>query len=72
MGEPTLDHFELVEVPKPAPEPGEVLLRTLYQSVDPYMRGRMRDTASYTDPWSVGEVMQADVVAEVVESNADG
>ncbi|MFB6301003.1 MAG: NADP-dependent oxidoreductase [Halobacteriales archaeon] len=62
-GEPTADDFELVEVPVPDPGPGEVLVRTRYFSVDPYMRGRMRDD------WAVGEPMQARSVGEVVESN---
>ncbi|OIB55692.1 NADP-dependent oxidoreductase [Natrialba sp. SSL1] len=71
-GEPTMDNFDLVTVDLDDLGPGEVLVRTLYQSVDPYMRGRMRDAESYEEPWDVGEPMQAGVVAEVVESNHDG
>ena len=70
-GEPTDDDFELVTVDRPTPGPGEVLLRTLYLSVDPYMRGRMSDAESYAEPWGVGEPMEAGVVGEVVESNHD-
>ncbi len=70
-GTPTHENFELVTVDRPEPGPGEVLVRTLYQSVDPYMRGRMRDAESYAEPWDVGEPMQASVVGEVIESNAD-
>jgi len=44
-------------------------VRTRYLSVDPYMRGRMRDAESYADPWAVGDVMRAGVVGDVVESN---
>ncbi|TSD10002.1 NADP-dependent oxidoreductase [Haloglomus irregulare] len=70
-GEPTHDTFELVEAGVPDPEHGEVLVRTIYQSVDPYMRGRMRDAESYAEPWEPGEPMRAGVVGEVVESRAD-
>ena len=71
VGEPTHDDFELVTAERPAPDDGEVLVKTLYQSVDPYMRGRMRDAASYAEPWDVGEPMRAGVVGEVLESEAD-
>jgi len=69
VGEPTMESFELVEEEVPDPGPKEVLVRTLFMSVDPYMRGRMRDTESYTDPWEVGDVMRCGVVGEVVESH---
>jgi NADPH-dependent curcumin reductase CurA len=68
-GEPTHEDFELETVEAPDPGPGEVLVRTLYLSVDPYMRGRMRDVDSYADPWPVGEPMRARCVGEVIESN---
>ena len=68
-GEPTTENFELIESPIPEPGPKEILVRTLYMSVDPYMRGRMRDAESYAEPWDVGETMRARVVGEVVESN---
>ncbi|MFC6732206.1 MULTISPECIES: NADP-dependent oxidoreductase [unclassified Haladaptatus] len=70
-GEPDLDDFDLVESEVPTPEHGEVLVKTCYLSVDPYMRGRMRDADSYAEPWDVGDVMKAGVVGEVVESNHD-
>ncbi len=70
VGEPTHDNFELVTVDRPEPGPNEVLVKTLYQSVDPYMRGRMRDAESYAEPWDVGDPMQASVVGEVLESNS--
>jgi NADPH-dependent curcumin reductase CurA len=71
-GEPDMDTFELVEAAVPEPGPNEVLVKTLYLSVDPYMRGRMRDAESYAEPWDVGEPMRAGVVGEVVESNHTG
>jgi NADPH-dependent curcumin reductase CurA len=67
-GEPTLENFELIETDVPSPGPREVLVQTKYLSVDPYMRGRMRDAESYAEPWDVGDPMQAGVVGEVVES----
>ncbi|AEH36262.1 NADP-dependent oxidoreductase [Halopiger xanaduensis] len=70
-GEPTRENFDLVTVDRPEPGPGEVLVKTLYQSVDPYMRGRMRDEESYAEPWDVGDPMQAGIVGEVVQSEAD-
>ena len=72
QGTPTMDDFELVEGDVPEPGTDEVLVRTLYMSVDPYMRGRMRDAESYAEPWDVGDVMRARAVGEVVESNHHG
>ena len=51
----------------PTPGDGEVLLRTLYLSLDPYMRGRMSDAKSYAKPIEVGDVMVGATVSEVVE-----
>ena len=68
-GRPDRDTFEMEETEVPDPQYGEVLVRTCYLSVDPYMRGRMRDRESYADPWTVGEPMEGHVVGEVVESN---
>jgi len=68
-GVPDRDTFDLVEEPVPDPGPGEALVRTLYLSVDPYMRGRMDAGESYAEPWAVGEPMEGSVVGEVVESN---
>ncbi|WP_250137793.1 NADP-dependent oxidoreductase [Halorientalis salina] len=64
-----MENFELVENDVPDPGPGEVLVESRYLSVDPYMRGRMRDAESYAEPWDVGDVMKAAVVGDVVESN---
>jgi NADPH-dependent curcumin reductase CurA len=71
-GAPTLDDFELVEVAVPHPRRGEMLCRTIYLSLDPYMRGRMSPGPSYARGVSVGEVMVGRTVAEVVESDLDG
>ncbi|MFB6354024.1 MAG: NADP-dependent oxidoreductase [Halobacteriales archaeon] len=68
-GRPDRDAFELVEEPVPEPGDDEVLVRTAYLSVDPYMRGRMRDRESYAEPWDVGQVLEGRVVGEVVASN---
>lgn len=70
-GEPSDENFELATVDMPRPDDGEVLFQTLYLSVDPYMRGRMRDAESYAEPWDVGAPMQAGVVGEVVDSRHD-
>jgi len=70
-GTPSLDCFALREGDVPEPGDGELLVRVRYLSVDPYMRGRMRDRASYADPWDVGDVMRGRIVGEVVESAAD-
>jgi NADPH-dependent curcumin reductase CurA len=70
-GRPDRDTFEMEETEIPKPNHGEVLVRTLYLSVDPYMRGRMREGESYADPWEVGEPMAGHVVGEVIESAHD-
>lgn len=67
-GEPTSDNFTIEAVPIPVPAEGEVLLRTIYLSLDPYMRGRMSAAKSYAAPVEVGTVMQGGTVAEVIES----
>jgi len=70
-GEPVLDNFRLDEAPVPTPGAGEVLARTLWLSLDPYMRGRMNDTKSYARPVEIGGVMEAGTVGEVIASNSD-
>jgi NADPH-dependent curcumin reductase len=69
VGEPKPTDFRLEEFPVPSPGPGEVLLRTLWLSLDPYMRGRMSDAPSYAKPVGIDEVMEADAVSEVAASN---
>jgi NADPH-dependent curcumin reductase len=67
-GRPSVANFEPVDGPMPAPKDGEVLRRTIYLSLDPYMRGRMSDAPSYAAPVNLGEVMGGHTVSEVVES----
>src|SRR5438046_981337 len=67
-GKPSADNFELANAPIPSPKDGEVVRRTIYLSLDPYMRGRMSDAPSYAASVSVGEVMCGHTVSEVVES----
>ena len=69
VGTPTADAFELAEVELPPPGSGEVQVRNLFISVDPYMRGRMRDVASYVPPFRLGEAMQGGAIGVVVKSN---
>ena len=71
-GYPAAENFALVESPIKDPGPGEVLVQTLWQSLDPYMRGRMAAARSYTAPVDIGGVMQGTVVGRVVESRAAG
>jgi NADPH-dependent curcumin reductase len=70
-GAPKDSDFDLVESPVAAPGDGEVLCRTIYMSLDPYMRGRMNDSKSYVPPVQIGEVMTAGAVSEVMASNND-
>ncbi len=68
VGAPTAEAFELAAVELGAPGPGEVQVRNLFMSVDPYMRGRMTDRPSYVPPFKLGEAMQGGAVGEVVAS----
>ncbi|TAL13318.1 MAG: NADP-dependent oxidoreductase [Frankiales bacterium] len=70
-GMPQSSDFELVEVPVRAPGEGEVVVRNLFLSVDPYMRGRMNDIKSYVPPFALGEPMDGGAVGEVVASTVD-
>jgi NADPH-dependent curcumin reductase CurA len=68
-GFPKDSDFKLVESPIPAPKDGEFLVRVIYMSVDPYMRGRMNDAKSYAAPVQLGEVMGGGAVGKVTSSN---
>ena len=70
--QPTLENFSLVTVPLLPPVPGEVQVQNLFMSVDPYMRGRMKDRASYVPPFQVGKVLEGGAVGRVVQSNCTG
>jgi NADPH-dependent curcumin reductase CurA len=72
QGAPGLDNFELTETAIPAPGEGELLMRTLYLSLDPYMRGRMSAAKSYAKPAAVGAPMVGGTVGEVVKSRHPG
>lgn len=69
VGVPTPANFALVETPIPQPGEGQLLLRNLYLSLDPYMRGRMSDAESYAAPMAVGDVMVGGTVARVLASD---
>ena len=69
LGFPKETDFALVETETPKPGPGEVLVHNQYLSVDPYQRGRMSEARSYAKPVQIGEVMTAQAVGDVVESN---
>src|SRR5579872_3919438 len=69
VGVPTPANFELAETDVPTPGSGEVLVRNIYMSVDPYMRGRMVDRQSYVPPFQIGEVLQGGAIGQVVASN---
>ena len=71
-GEPTLDQFTFVSVELPEPKVGEVLVRNLYLSVDPYMRGRMNATKSYAPPFEIGKPMYGGAIGRVLQSKDPG
>ena len=67
-GEPKASDFRMVEADIPVPAEGQLLLRTVWLSLDPYMRGRMSAAKSYAEPVGVGEVMVGGTVSEVAAS----
>src|SRR5690606_24833832 len=67
-GKPSLEDFELQTGEIPEAGPNEILLKTKYVSVDPYLRGRMRDEKSYINPFYVNEPVESGIIAEVIES----
>lgn len=71
-GEPVKDNFRLEEGDVPTPGNGQLLLRTVYLSLDPYMRGRMSDAPSYSPPVEIGATMVGGTVSRVEQSNHDG
>jgi NADPH-dependent curcumin reductase CurA len=71
-GRPQADNFRLEQVAMPTTPPGGVLLRVLYLSLDPYMRGRMDERESYAKPVATGEVLSGESVAEVIASDHAG
>ena len=68
----TEQHFKLVESPAPSPKDGEVLVKNLWLSLDPYMRGRLSQAKSYAKGVEIGDVMTGETAGEVVESKHPG
>ena len=66
VGAPAPANFDMVERDVPDPGPGEVLIQNIYMSVDPYMRGRMREA------WGTGQVLEGGALGKVIASNNDG
>lgn len=67
-GAPTLETFRLEQQPVPQVDSGHILLRTVFLSLDPYMRGRMSDAPSYAKPVELNDVMVGGTISRVVES----
>jgi len=72
QGLPRQDNFELKEIGLPPVSEGQMRVRNLWLSVDPYMRGRMNDVKSYVPPFQVGAPMDGGAIGEVIESKAGG
>ena len=70
VGEPKFEDFELIEEKTRDPNSNEVLIKTIYMSLDPYMRGRMNDAKSYAKAVEIGEEMEAGAVSQVIKSNS--
>ncbi|MGO4106924.1 NADP-dependent oxidoreductase [Paenibacillus sp. YAF4_2] len=71
QGWPTNETFEFKEAQVEAPAEGQIVVRSLYFSVDPYMRGRMNGSKSYIPPYELGEAIVGGIVGEVTESRSD-
>jgi hypothetical protein len=71
LGMPTLQNFKIENSTLDPIQDGEVLLKGLYYSVDPYMRGRMNEAKSYVAPFKINEALEGGVVATIVESKSD-
>ena len=69
-GWPTEDNFAVTEAGQPELTDGQVRVRNLFMSVDPYMRGRMNDTKSYVPPFQLGEPLQGGAIGSVIESRS--
>jgi NADPH-dependent curcumin reductase CurA len=69
VGMPVPEDFELAETHVPTPGHGQVLVRNIFMSVDPYMRGRMMDRKSYVPPFQIGETLSGGAVGQVAASN---
>jgi NADPH-dependent curcumin reductase CurA len=69
VGMPTENDFQLVRVEVPDPNDGEFMVRNIWMSVDPYMRGRMREIKSYISPFQIGKPLEGGCVGQVIKSN---
>ncbi len=69
VGKPALSDFKFADEAIPTPKDGDFLLKTLYVSVDPYLRGRMNDTKSYVPSFEINKPIQSRIIAEVIASN---
>src|ERR687891_128406 len=72
VGMPTENDFQLVTVNIPDVKDGEFLVRNIWMSVDPYMRGRMREIRSYISPFEIGKPLEGGCVGQIIKSNNDG
>ncbi|MBB6501974.1 NADP-dependent oxidoreductase [Pedobacter cryoconitis] len=72
VGKPQLSNFKFIAEPMPEAGQHEILLKTLYVSVDPYLRGRMNDAKSYIPPFQLHQPVQSGIIAEVVTSDIPG
>ncbi|WP_158800332.1 NADP-dependent oxidoreductase [Pedobacter sp. L105] len=70
-GLPVATDFKFIEEEIPVPKEGEILLKTLYVSVDPYLRGRMKDVKSYIAPFKLGEPISSALITQVTKSSND-
>ena len=70
QGEPDDSCFQLVEEMLPVLEEGQILVKVIWLSLDPYMRGRMNDVKSYASPMQVGDVMVGETAGVVIESRS--
>ncbi|HEY9356645.1 MAG TPA: NADP-dependent oxidoreductase [Arthrobacter sp.] len=71
-GRPVPENFRLAESPLPELQDGQILVRNLFISVDPYMRGRMNDVKSYSAPFALDAALDGGAVGEVIASRAEG
>ncbi len=72
VGKPTSDDFKFTSEEMPIANDGELLLKTVYVSVDPYLRGRMNDSESYVPPFELNKPIQSGIIAEVMVSKKAG
>jgi len=72
IGKPQLSNFKFVSEDMPRISEGKLLLKTVYVSADPYLRGRMNDTKSYIAPFRLNKPISSGIIAEVVDSTHVG